>query len=98
MSSRFFWTENGGAPNTLPRPRLGLSRIGARGSETPHRLILLFRLGSPPDHSQDYRLQAEVWHEVEAWGSPWWLQLDPRHQNLWGTRATAQLGGMEDRR
>lgn len=66
----------GGLPNTFPAWL-------AKWSETPHRLTLFFKLGGSPAHSQDYHLQAEVWRErwreVEAWGSPWWLQLDPRY-------------------
>lgn len=67
---------DGKLPNTFPAWLV-------KWSETPHRLTLFFRLGGPPAHRQDYHLQAEVWRErwreVETWGSPWWLQLDPRH-------------------
>jgi len=67
---------DGKLPNTFPAWLV-------KWSETPHRLTLFFKLGSPPAHRQDYHLQAEVWRErwreVETWGSPWWLQLDPRH-------------------
>ncbi|MCJ2541903.1 molybdate ABC transporter permease subunit [Thermostichus vulcanus] len=68
--------RDGSLPNTFPAWLV-------KWSETPHRFTLFFKLNSPPSHSQDYHLQAEVlrerWQEMQNWGSPWWLQLDPSH-------------------
>ncbi len=64
---------DGESPNTFPA---WLTKV----SETPHRFTLFLKLNRPPDHEQDYHLQAEVfrerWQEIKAWGSPWWLHLD----------------------
>jgi molybdate ABC transporter permease protein len=67
--------RDGSLPNTFPAWLV-------KSSETPHRFTLFFKLNSPPSHSQDYHLQAEVfrerWHKMQTWGSPWWIQLDPQ--------------------
>ncbi len=66
--------NHGEAPNTF---LAWLTKV----SETPHRVTLFLKLNRPPDHEQDYHLQAEVfrerWQEIQSWGSPWWLHLDP---------------------
>jgi len=50
-------------------------------SETPHRLSLYFKLGSPPADTDDYHLQAEVfkdkWAELKERPFPWFVHLDP---------------------
>ncbi|MEN9222268.1 MAG: sulfate/molybdate ABC transporter ATP-binding protein, partial [Thermostichus sp. BF3_bins_97] len=70
------FSNQGDAPNTFPA---WLTKV----SETPHRFTLFLKLNHPPDHEQDYHLQAEVfrerWQEIQTWGSPWWLHLDPGH-------------------
>ena len=49
--------------------------------ETPHRLTLYLKLHSPPNHSQDYHLQAEVfkekWRAMKDNPFPWYVQIEP---------------------
>ncbi|MEM9567206.1 MAG: molybdate ABC transporter permease subunit [Cyanobacteria bacterium P01_E01_bin.34] len=51
-------------------------------SETPHRKTLSLKLNSPPAHSEDYQLQAEVFRDkgelLIGMPLPWTLALDPR--------------------
>ncbi|MDJ0618459.1 MAG: molybdate ABC transporter permease subunit [Calothrix sp. MO_192.B10] len=53
----------------------------ARSSETPHRMTLFLKLHSPPNNSQDYHLQAEVfkekWMRIRDKPSPWYICLEP---------------------
>lgn len=50
-------------------------------SETPHRISLYLKLGSPPADLDDYHLQAEVfkdrWAELKDRSFPWFVHLDP---------------------
>ncbi|MFW6316758.1 MAG: molybdate ABC transporter permease subunit [Cyanobacteriota bacterium] len=50
-------------------------------SETQHRMTLYLKLHQPPQHFDDYHLQAEVfkdrWLELKARPFPWHLQLSP---------------------
>ncbi|PSR13620.1 ABC transporter [filamentous cyanobacterium CCP3] len=50
-------------------------------SETPHRISLYLKLGSPPSDHDDYHLQAEVfkdrWAELKDRPFPWFVHLDP---------------------
>jgi molybdate transport system permease protein len=52
-----------------------------RTSETPHRMTLFLKLHSPPNNSQDYHLQAEVfkekWINLRDKPSPWYISLEP---------------------
>jgi ABC-type sulfate/molybdate transport systems ATPase subunit len=61
-------------PNTFP---CWLSTT----SETPHRMTLYIKLHQPPEHPEDYHLQAEVfkerWLEIKEHPMPWLVQLDP---------------------
>jgi molybdate transport system permease protein len=61
-------------PNTFP---CWLSAT----SETPHRMTLYIKLHQPPEHPEDYHLQAEVfkerWLEIKDHSMPWLIQLDP---------------------
>jgi molybdate transport system permease protein len=49
--------------------------------ETPHRVTLYLKLHSPPNHSQDYHLQAEVfkekWRAIKDNPFPWYVQIEP---------------------
>jgi len=49
--------------------------------ETPHRVTLYLKLHSPPNHSQDYHLQAEVfkekWSAMKDNPFPWYVQIEP---------------------
>ena len=49
--------------------------------ETPHRVTLYLKLHSPPNHSQDYHLQAEVfkekWMAMKDNPFPWYVQIEP---------------------
>jgi len=49
--------------------------------ETPHRVTLYLKLHSPPNHSQDYHLQAEVfkekWSPMKDNPFPWYVQIEP---------------------
>ncbi len=49
--------------------------------ETPHRVTLYLKLHSPPNHSQDYHLQAEVfkekWRAMKDNPFPWYVQIEP---------------------
>jgi len=49
--------------------------------ETPHRVTLYLKLHSPPNHSQDYHLQAEVfkekWNAMKDNPFPWYVQIEP---------------------
>ncbi|MBE9157632.1 molybdate ABC transporter permease subunit [Nodosilinea sp. LEGE 06152] len=50
-------------------------------SETPHRISLYLKLGSPPADLDDYHLQAEVfkdtWAELKNRPLPWFVHLNP---------------------
>ncbi|MGF1538559.1 MAG: molybdate ABC transporter permease subunit [Elainellaceae cyanobacterium] len=52
-------------------------------SETQHRVSLYIKLHAPPEHPQDYHLQAEVyrerWNRLRSRPFPWNIQLDPVH-------------------
>ena len=49
--------------------------------ETPHRVTLYLKLHSPPNDSQDYHLQAEVfkekWRAMKDNPFPWYVQIEP---------------------
>ncbi|MEG4273737.1 MULTISPECIES: molybdate ABC transporter permease subunit [unclassified Microcoleus] len=49
--------------------------------ETPHRVTLYLKLHSPPNDSQDYHLQAEVfkekWRAIKDNPFPWYVHLEP---------------------
>jgi len=49
--------------------------------ETPHRVTLYLKLHSPPNNSQDYHLQAEVfkekWSAMKDNPFPWYVQIEP---------------------
>ena len=49
--------------------------------ETPHRVTLYLKLHSPPNHSQDYHLQAEVfkekWSAMKDNPFPWYVHIEP---------------------
>ncbi|MBW3585990.1 MAG: molybdate ABC transporter permease subunit, partial [Cyanobacteria bacterium 0813] len=49
--------------------------------ETPHRVTLYLKLHSPPNHSQDYHLQAEVfkekWRAIKDNPFPWYVHIEP---------------------
>ncbi|MEG4445665.1 molybdate ABC transporter permease subunit [Microcoleus sp. AT9_B5] len=49
--------------------------------ETPHRVTLYLKLHSPPNHSQDYHLQAEVfkekWRAIKDNPLPWYVHFEP---------------------
>ena len=49
--------------------------------ETPHRVTLYLKLHSPPNNSQDYHLQAEVfkekWRAIKDNSFPWYVHLEP---------------------
>ncbi|MEG5059632.1 molybdate ABC transporter permease subunit [Microcoleus sp. A2-C5] len=49
--------------------------------ETPHRVTLYLKLHSPPNNSQDYHLQAEVfkekWRAIKDNPFPWYVHLEP---------------------
>ncbi|MEG4809330.1 molybdate ABC transporter permease subunit [Microcoleus sp. F8-D3] len=49
--------------------------------ETPHRVTLYLKLHSPPNDSQDYHLQAEVfkerWRAIKDNSFPWYVHLEP---------------------
>ncbi len=49
--------------------------------ETPHRVTLYLKLHSPPNHSQDYHLQAEVfkekWRAIKDNPFPWYVHFEP---------------------
>jgi molybdate transport system permease protein len=65
-----------------PHPENTFSCWVAKSSETPHRMTLFLKLHSPPDGSQDYHLQAEVfkekWVTLKDRGFPWYVYLDPQ--------------------
>lgn len=50
-------------------------------SETPHRMTLFLKLGSEPQGTQDYHIQAEIfkerWHTLKDHPLPWYVRLDP---------------------
>lgn len=50
-------------------------------SETQHRMTLYLKLNQPPDHPEDYHLQAEVfkdkWLDLKTHSFPWNIQLSP---------------------
>ncbi|MEO0408268.1 MAG: ATP-binding cassette domain-containing protein, partial [Cyanobacteria bacterium P01_A01_bin.135] len=52
-------------------------------SETQHRVSLYIKLHAPPEHPQDYHLQAEVyrerWDRLKSRPFPWNIRLDPVH-------------------
>jgi len=49
--------------------------------ETPHRVTLYLKLHSPPNDSQDYHLQAEVfkekWRAIKDNPFPWYVNFEP---------------------
>ncbi|MEG4489353.1 molybdate ABC transporter permease subunit [Microcoleus sp. D2_18a_B4] len=49
--------------------------------ETPHRVTLYLKLHSPPNDSQDYHLQAEVfkekWRAIKDNPFPWYVHIEP---------------------
>lgn len=49
-------------------------------SETPHRMTLFIKLNIPPENSEDYNLQAEVfkekWEQLKHRPFPWFVCLD----------------------
>lgn len=71
---RLTFPEQPAQPNTFPA-------WIAWTSETPHRISLYIKLGSPPSDHDDYHLQAEVfkdrWAELKDRSFPWFVHLDP---------------------
>jgi molybdate transport system permease protein len=71
---RLTFPEQPTQPNTFPSWM-------AWTSETPHRISLYLKLGSPPSDPDDYHLQAEVfkdrWAELKERPFPWFVHLDP---------------------
>jgi molybdate transport system permease protein len=71
---RLTFPEQPTQPNTFPG-------WIAWTSETPHRISLYLKLGSPPSDLDDYHLQAEVfkdrWAELKDRPFPWFVHLDP---------------------
>ncbi|MCS6960402.1 MAG: sulfate/molybdate ABC transporter ATP-binding protein [Pseudanabaenaceae cyanobacterium SKYGB_i_bin29] len=55
-------------------------------SETPHRMTIYLKLGTPPIDGDDYHLQAEVfkerWQELKDHPQPWIVHLRPDRINL----------------
>jgi len=51
-------------------------------SETPHRITLYLKLVEPPNHAEDYHLQAEVykekWEGLKSRPIPWFIYFDPQ--------------------
>lgn len=49
--------------------------------ETPHRMTLYLKLHTPPTHTEDYQLQAEIfkdkWNYLKHHPLPWSIALDP---------------------
>ncbi len=66
--------DAGKQPNTFPCWL-------AATSETPHRMTLFLKFNTPPEHPQDYHLQAEVfkekWADLKHHPLPWATHLDP---------------------
>ncbi|MGG6238391.1 molybdate ABC transporter permease subunit [Nodosilinea sp. AN01ver1] len=71
---RLTFPEQPTQPNTFPG-------WIAWTSETPHRISLYLKLGTPPSDCNDYHLQAEVfkdrWAELKERPLPWFVHLDP---------------------
>ncbi|HIK43792.1 MAG TPA: sulfate/molybdate ABC transporter ATP-binding protein [Leptolyngbyaceae cyanobacterium M65_K2018_010] len=71
---RFTFPTQPSQPNTQPAWLVWTS-------ESPHRISLYLKLGSPPADLDDYHLQAEVfkdvWHRLKDRPQPWWVHLDP---------------------
>lgn len=71
---RLTFPEQPTQPNTFPG-------WIAWTSETPHRISLYLKLGSPPCDMDDYHLQAEVfkdkWADLKERPLPWLVNLDP---------------------
>ncbi len=78
---RLTFPEQPAQPNTFPA-------WIAWTSETPHRISLYLKLGSPPADHDDYHLQAEVfkdrWAELKDRPFPWFVHLDPAQLLLLG--------------
>ncbi len=78
---RLTFPERPTQPNTFPG-------WIAWTSETPHRISLYLKLGSPPSDLDDYHLQAEVfkdsWAELKDRPFPWFVHLDPAQLLLLG--------------
>ncbi|MBD2109811.1 molybdate ABC transporter permease subunit [Nodosilinea sp. FACHB-13] len=78
---RLTFPEQPTQPNTFPG-------WIAWTSETPHRISLYLKLGSPPSGLDDYHLQAEVfkdrWAELKERPFPWYVHLDPAQLLLLG--------------
>jgi molybdate ABC transporter permease protein len=68
-------------PDKSERPNTFYGWIAAT-SETPHRMTLFIKLNQPPEHPDDYHLQAEVfkekWLELKDMPLPWLVHLDPQ--------------------
>ncbi|MBD2112361.1 MULTISPECIES: molybdate ABC transporter permease subunit [Cyanophyceae] len=79
---RLTFPEQPTQPNTFPG-------WIAWTSETPHRISLYLKLGSPPSGLDDYYLQAEVfkdrWAELKERPFPWYVHLDPGQLLLLGS-------------
>ncbi|MBD2234755.1 molybdate ABC transporter permease subunit [Phormidium tenue] len=79
---RLTFPEQPTQPNTFPG-------WIAWTSETPHRISLYLKLGSPPANLDDYHLQAEVfkdrWAELKDRPFPWYVHLDPAQLLLLGS-------------
>ncbi len=71
---QLLFPENNSQPNTFP---CWLAAV----SETQHRMTLYLKLNQPPNHSEDYHLQAEVfkdkWNNIKDHPFPWKIQLSP---------------------
>lgn len=50
-------------------------------SETPHRMTVFLKFNHPPEHEQDYHVQAEVfkerWESLKQQPLPWAVYIDP---------------------
>lgn len=68
------FTNNSHGTNTFPCWLVATS-------ETPHRMTLYLKLHQPPDETNHYHLQAEVfkekWAVLQHRPSPWYVCLDP---------------------
>ena len=62
----------------------------AQTSETPHRMTLYLKLHEPPNHMNDYHLQAEIVKSLNGTGElkerpfPWYVCLEPLRSMLLG--------------
>jgi molybdate transport system permease protein len=74
-----FFTTADDQPNTFPAWVVWIS-------ETPHRMTIYLKLGTPPVNADDYHLQAEVfkekWDQLKDRPMPWLVHLNPARLHL----------------